>query len=247
MPDAPDTHRDEADRAHSRPAIFVSIGVVIAIGILVLTVEPLRDAVGDAVSGDTEALREDLRALGAGGVAIVLALAVVHSVVFYPTEILNASAGFVYGFWWAMPLMMFAWMVNGVICHQIGVYAARPLLMRLLNRERFERYERAVARGGVTLLIALRLIPIVPFSLFSYVLGSVGVPLWTFLWTSFVGYLPITIVFVLLGSRLEEISLTDPVIWIGTAVVIGLLLLSRWALPRLAEERDEEKEPEAAV
>jgi uncharacterized membrane protein YdjX (TVP38/TMEM64 family) len=246
VPDAPDTDRDEAERARSRPAIFVSIGVVIAIGILVLTVEPLRDAVGAAVSGDTEALREDLRALGAGGVAIVLALAVVHSVVFYPTEILNASAGFVYGFWWAMPLMMLAWMINGVICHQIGVYAARPLLMRLLNRERFERYERAVARGGVTLLIALRLIPIVPFSLFSYVLGSVGVPLWTFLWTSFVGYLPITIIFVLLGSRLEEISITDPVIWIGTVVVIGLLLLSRWALPRLAEERDEEKEPEVA-
>ncbi len=218
-----------------------------AIGILVVLVEPLRDALGDAVSGDTEALRNDLRGLGAGGVAIVLALAVVHSVVFYPTEILNASAGFVYGFWWAMPLMMFAWMINGIICHQIGVYAARPLLMRLLNRERFERYERAVARGGVTLLIALRLIPIVPYSLFSYVLGSVGVPLWTFIWTSFVGYLPITIVFVLLGSRLEEISLTDPVIWIGTVVVIGLLLLSRWALPRLADERDDEGEPEAAV
>ena len=72
------------------------------------------------------------------------------------------------------------------------------------------------------------------------VLGSVGVPLWTVIGTSFVGYLPITIVFVLLGSRLEEISPTDPVIWIGAAVVISLLLISRWALPRLAEERDTE-------
>jgi uncharacterized membrane protein YdjX (TVP38/TMEM64 family) len=203
-------------------------------------VRPLRDAVGDAISGDTEALRQDLLGLGAGGVAIVLALAVVHVVIFYPTEILNTSAGFVYGFWWALPLMMFAWTLSGVICHQIGVYAGRPLLLRLLHRERFERYERAVARGGVTLLIALRLIPIVPFSLLSYVLGSVGIPLWTFLWTSILGYLPITVVFVLLGSRLEEISPTDPVIWIGAAVVIGLLLLSRWALPRLADERREE-------
>ena len=108
------------------------------------------------------------------------------------------------------------------------------MLFRILRRDRFERFERAVERGGITLLIALRLIPIVPYSLFSYVLGSVRIPLWTFVWTSIIGYLPITIVFVLLGSRLEEISPTDPVIWGGAVVVIGLLLLSRWALPKLS-------------
>ena len=137
-----------------------------------------------------------------------------------------------------MPLMTVAWVINGIICHQIGRYAARPLLFRILHQDRFERFERAVERGGITLLIALRLIPIVPYSLFSYVLGSVGIPLWTFVWTSLVGYLPITIVFVLLGSRLEEISPTDPVIWGGAVVVIGLLLISRWALPKLGADED---------
>ena len=41
------------------------------------------------------------------------------------------------------------------------------------------------------------------------------------------GYLPLTAVFAYLGSRLEEFSLEDPLIWIGALAVIGMLLLTR--------------------
>ena len=46
----------------------------------------------------------------------------------------------------------------------------------------------------------------------------------TFIWTTAVGYLPLTAVFVYLGSQLEELSPTDPMLWLGAAVLIGLLL-----------------------
>lgn len=221
-----------------RLALVASLAAVVLIVGLVLIVQPLREAAGDAISGDTSSLREDLRDLGGAGVAIVLALALAHAVILYPAEILDAAAGFVYGFWWAMPLVMLGWLLNGIACHQIGRHAARPALLRLLGQERFTRYERAVARGGVTLLIGMRLVPIVPFSLFSYVAGSAGVPIRTFAWTTLVGYLPITALFVLLGSRLEELSPTDPVIWIGAAVLIVLMLITRKVMPMLGGERE---------
>ena len=47
------------------------------------------------------------------------------------------------------------------------------------------------------------------------------------MWTSGVGYLPLTAVFAYLGSRLESLSLDDPLLWVGVAIVIGLLLLTR--------------------
>jgi len=99
-------------------------------------------------------------------------------------------------------------------------------------------YERAVERGGVTLLLAMRLIPIVPYSLFSYAAGSARVPLWRFTWTSVVGYLPLTVVFVYLGSRLEELSPTDPFLWLGAAVIVALLVLARLYLRRLTNSED---------
>ena len=230
---------DEDDRGApageqpTRLAILLSFGSLLAIVVLVLALNPLRDAVGDALSGDTGSLRADLDGLGASGAVLVLVLSLAHAVIFYPAEILNAATGFVYGFWIALPLMMAGWLLNGIVCHQVGRYGARPLLLRLLREERFLRYERAVERGGVTLLIGIRLVPIVPFSVVSYVIGSAGVPLGTFVWTTFVGYLPLTALFVLLGSRLEELSPTDPVIWIGAALMIALLLITRRVLPML--------------
>jgi uncharacterized membrane protein YdjX (TVP38/TMEM64 family) len=72
----------------------------------------------------------------------------------------------------------------------------------------------------------MRLVPIVPFSLFSYAAGAAKVPVGRFVWTTAIGYLPLTAIFVYLGSQLEELSATDPVLWIGAVVLIALMLFT---------------------
>jgi uncharacterized membrane protein YdjX (TVP38/TMEM64 family) len=92
-----------------------------------------------------------------------------------------------------------------------------------------------VENGGVTLLLAARLVPIVPFSLFSFVAGAAAAPRIRFLWTTAVGYLPITAVAVYLGTSLEDLSPTDPRVWAAVAIVLALLLLARRLRPLLGE------------
>lgn len=217
-----------ADSSAGRPylAIALTAAGVAVLAAVVLAIEPLRTGLADAVRGDTGELRRDLRGLEVAGALIVLALALAHCVVWYPTEILDAAVGFVYGFWVGLPLLMVGWVLSGVVCYLIGAHAARPLLSRWLG-ERFDRYEEVVDRGGVTLLLGMRLVPVVPFSLFSYAAGSARVPLPRYVWTTAIGYLPLTAVFTYLGSQLEELSFDDPLLWAGVAVVIGLLLLTR--------------------
>jgi len=235
--DDPGRGADEHPLGFPWVAIAFTLVGILVLAAIVIAIEPLRTGLGDAVSGDTESLREDLRGLGVGGALIVLLLALAHSVVWYPAEILDAAAGFVYGFWGAVPLLMAGWLLNGVACHQVGRHAARPFLWRWLGKERFSSYERIVHRGGVTLLLGMRLVPVVPFSLFSYAAGSAGVPLPRFLWTTGLGYLPITAVFAYVGSRLGDLSLEDPVLWLGVVVVIVLLLLTRRLVRSLVRGR----------
>ncbi|MFN8112641.1 MAG: VTT domain-containing protein [Solirubrobacterales bacterium] len=244
--DEPDVTRVEAaveEVAEEHPnwiPIIASVGLALSIVALVLLVHPLRQAVTDALSGDTASLREDLRGFGFGGVLLVLALALSHAIIFYPAEILDAAVGFVYGFWLGMPLIMVGWMLNALVCHQIGRHAARPALVRMFGAERFGRYEGVVERGGITLLLACRMVPIVPFSLFSYVAGSARVPLGTFMWTTAVGYLPLTALFVYLGSKLEELSPNDPAIWVGAVGLIFFVFVTKKVLPMLSgAEADE--------
>ena len=91
-----------------------------------------------------------------------------------------------------------------------------------------------IERGGVTLLLALRLIPIVPFSLVCYAAGAARVPLWRFTWTTVVGYMPITALAVYFGTRLEGITLTDPLVIGSVAALLALLLIGNWIVRRQA-------------
>ena len=209
---------------------------MLALGATFGLIEPLRDAATDTLSGDTGDLRRDLRQFGAGGVVLVAALAALHTFVWYPAEILDAATGFVYGFWPAMAILMACWTAQGMLAYEIGRRAARPLLERFIRRERLERLERAVEEGGVTLLLAARLVPIVPFSLFSYVAGAATAPRVRFAWTTAVGYLPITGLSVYLGTRLDELSWTDPRIWLAVIGLLALLLLARLLKPLIEKE-----------
>jgi len=153
-------------------------------------------------------------------------------VVFYPAEIVDAAAGFVYGFFPALTLVMIGWLLSGFLCWAVGRSVARPLLDRWLGPRRLERTEAMIERGGATLLIAVRLLPIVPFSIVSYAAGAARVPPWRFIWTTAVGYLPITALAVYFGTRLEGLSLTDPIVLGCAAALLALLYAGHWVLRR---------------
>jgi len=201
---------------------------------LVLAVPALREAVAAAVRGNTAEVRHQIDSLGIGGPLLIVALALIHTVVFYPAEIVDAAAGFAYGFFPALALVTVAWVLSGLVCYAVGHKVARPLLDRWLGIERFERTEAMIERGGITLLIAVRLIPIVPFSLVSYAAGAARVPLWRFVWTTVIGYMPITALAVYFGTRLEGLTLTDPLVFGSAAALLMLLLAGRWVVRRQA-------------
>jgi uncharacterized membrane protein YdjX (TVP38/TMEM64 family) len=220
--------------------IALTVGSMLVLVAIVLLVPELRDAAKAALTGDTETLREEVRSLGVGGVLLLLALMLLHAFVWYPSEIPTAAAGFVYGFWVALPIVLAGWLISAVFTWWIGRDAARPLLHRLVGTERFERAQRAVQRGGVTILLAARLVPVVPFSLIGLVAGAAGVRLFRFSWTTLVGYLPLMVLVTLLGSRLQELSFDDPVIWVAVAGLLVLVVLAR----PLARKLRLEPEPE---
>ncbi len=223
---------------------FAEIGVTLA-GIailagLVLAVPPLREAAEAAVHGDTAEVRHQINRLGVAGPLLIVALALIHSVVIYPAEIVNAAAGFAYGFFPALAIVTVAWLLSALLCYAVGHRVARPLLDRWFGTGRFERFERMIERGGVPLLLALRLIPIVPFSLVCYAAGAARVPLWRFVWTTLVGYMPVTALAVYFGTRLEGLKVTDPLV-LGTVVaLLALLLVGNWIVRRQSSAEDGE-------
>ena len=223
----------------SRRNLLITVAVVAVCGLAVWLVSPLHQAAGYALTGNTGALRTQLRDLGAGGVLVLFGVMLAHAIVWYPAEIPTAAAGYVYGFWLALPILAVGWTVSALATFAIGHFAGRPVLYRIVGERRFLRAEGVVARGGWPILVAARLVPVVPFSLTGFVAGAAGVPLWRFAWTTAVGFLPITVIFALLGSRLQDLSLTDPVLYIALAPLLLLLAAGRPLARRMREQGDE--------
>lgn len=240
-----------SEARHERSGVpWLEIGLTVA-GIallagLVLAIPALRHAAVAAVHGETSEVRSQIKSLGAAGPLIITGLAVIHSVVPYPAEIVNAAAGFAYGFWGGLAIVSVGWMLSAFICYWFGTGVARPLLDRWFGAERFARFERMVERGGVTLLIALRLLPIVPFSLISAAAGAARVPFGRYCWTTAVGFLPITALAVYLGTRLEGIRFTDPAV-IGAVVGVVVLLLVAHLIIRRSGATDEGADENGAI
>lgn len=217
-----------------RKLLLTLVAIAVAAAV-VLLVEPLRTAMGHALHGDVDALQLQLQDLGVGGALVLVGIILVHAVVLFPAEIPNAVAGLVYGFAIALPMVMVAWTLSGLIAYGLGVWVGRPLAVRLAGEERVETAERVIGRGGAPALLMSRLVPFVPFSLVGYIAGATRVPVWRYTWTSFVGVLPITAAATYLGHALDDLSASDPLLWVAVGTLLALLVLTATVARRMRQ------------
>ena len=209
----------------------------IVFGIAVIAAVPqLRHCVGLVAHGQFTALRNYVQSLGAGGLALLVGLMLLHAIIFYPSEIVTTTIGYVYGFGPGLALAVGGWYVAALLSYALGRTVGGPVLRRLLGR-RFEWLETTMERGGPSLLLSSRLIPFVPFALVGYAAGATHTSLWRFSWTTVIGYMPLTVAVTYLGSQARTLSSTNPLLWAAVAVLIGLLVAERFLRHRGARSR----------
>jgi uncharacterized membrane protein YdjX (TVP38/TMEM64 family) len=209
----------------------------IVVGVAVIAFVPeLRHCVSLAVHGQFAGLRSYIRSLGPGGLTLLLGLMVGHAIVWYPSEIVTATAGYVYGFGPGLALVVTGWLLAALLTYALGRSVGRTLLWRLLGH-RFDWLTRTMERGGTSLLLSGRLIPVVPFALLGYAAGATHVNLWRFSWTTVIGYLPLTAAVAYLGAQAQTLSTSDPLLWVAVAVLVLLLLSERFVRRRRRKSR----------
>jgi len=216
-----------------RRRLLYTLLVLVAAAIVIATVEPLRTALTHVLHGDVDALQAQLQSLGAWGAVVVVALILAHAVIFFPAEIVNATAGLAFGFWVAFPIVLVSWVASGLLAYWLGRIAGRPIAVRLAGEKRVASAERLIDRSGAPALLVSRLVPFVPFSLVGYLAGAARVPVWRYTWTTAVGVMPITAAATYLGHALDDLSASDPLLWVAVGVIVLLSALTVHSARRL--------------
>ena len=145
------------------------------------------------------------------GALIVVALILLHAVVFFPAEIVNATAGLAFGFWVAFPIVLVSWVVSGLIAYWLGSVAGRPLAVRLAGEKRVAHGEQLIDRSGAPALLALAagpVRPVQPRRLPGRRRPRAAVALHVDVVR---GVMPITAAATYLGHALDDLSASDPI------------------------------------
>jgi uncharacterized membrane protein YdjX (TVP38/TMEM64 family) len=232
-----------AQFAYRHLVTLTAVGTVALVIVLAAATDTGRHVVDATLNGDSRELRRELRALGVGGVLVLLTVALSHAIVPFPTELVTGAAGFVYGFWLSVPLLLACWLASALLAYWLAERFGRPLARRLVGARRLERAEGLMERGGAATLLSLRLIPLIPYNAICYAAGITRVPLGRYSWTTVVGIIPLTVLVAYLGSRLESPDFSDWRVWLLIVAFVAIVVAGQVIERKLRIRRAKGEDP----
>jgi len=152
---------------------------------------------------------------------------VVCTVLFVPGSILTLGAGAIYGPVWGTLLISLASTTGAACAFLVGRYFARDQVQAWVrSNPRFAALDTAIAQKGGWIVFLLRLSPIFPFNLLNYALGLTGVRFRTYLLASWVGMIPGTIAFVLVGYAGQQALAGEQKLWYWVVAAAATLIVT---------------------
>jgi uncharacterized membrane protein YdjX (TVP38/TMEM64 family) len=99
-----------------------------------------------------------------------------------------------------------------------------------------QKFNREVEARGYLYLLIVRLIPLFPFVLVNLLSGLTRVPLRTYLWTTSLGIIPVSLIYAYAGSQLGNINSTRD-LFTGREMAALLLLVALALLSLIVKRR----------
>jgi len=201
-----DHHTPRDGRALEPRAVSWRIGLAAAVLAALIGLGVLLAFTEMGSNLDVKVLAARIRGLGNWGYAAVIGLMVVHSFVPFPAEILALCAGAVYGTLWGTVLIWVGAMIGASLSFALARWLGQPFVSAVLGPKSCAKLDGWTAEQGAVTLLVARFIPIIAFNLINYCAGLTRVSWGTFLWTTGLGIVPLTVLMVWMGASMMELT-----------------------------------------
>lgn len=178
----------------------MSRAVLAKAGALILI---LLAAVGLAIvlgPPDIAAMRSRIIAAGLWGPALFIAVYAGLALIPVPKPVLTGAGGALFGLWAGASLSLAGALVGAVISFGLGRLLGREAVDRLL-RGRLARVDALLADHGLSAVLIVRLLPLVPFIAVNYASGLSGVRFRDYVLGSAIGMVPGSLAYAALGAH----------------------------------------------
>lgn len=174
-----------------RPWLRLAVlALLLVAGLAVLLLAPLPPV---------DELRVALERAGPWAAVAFAAAYVLATLLMLPKNVLSAAAGLAFGLSAGAVLVWFAAVVGASAAFWVGRLLGRDGVARIAGRH-MERLDSLVERHGVLAVLALRLVPVAPFTAVNYGSGLTSIRFSHYLVATAVGIVPGTAAYVALGA-----------------------------------------------
>jgi phospholipase D1/2 len=128
--------------------------------------------------------------------------------IFFPTTPFMAMAGFIFGFKFGLLYTTIAGFVSAFITFYISRELGRSFIDEILSikfLDSVEKLDEKIARHGVTTVMVLRILPIMPFNVLNLLMGVSKVRTRDYALGTLVGLAPSNVIAVYLGSLIVSV------------------------------------------
>lgn len=143
---------------------------------------------------------QQIRGLGALGVAVYFLLYMVLATLTFPTTPLAIGAGLLFDFWLAVPIAVLASWTAAMLAFRFARSVGRDWVQRKMSAlPRFEQLIERLEDQGFKVVVLARLNPFIPASFKNFGLALTSVRFSTYALATFLGQLPVVLAHVYLG------------------------------------------------
>ncbi len=167
--------------------------------------------------------------LGAWGYPLAVALMTGVAMLPIPAEIPAAMNGMLFGPFGGILITWTGAIIGAQLSFELARHFGRPLVCRFIPHSAVDKVDGVVSAAGWPGLLVARLIPAVAFTALNWGLGLTACRRRTFFWTTAVGIVPGTVLFVWSGERLARLYQRNPLLAIAiSALALAVLVFVAW-------------------
>lgn len=168
-----------------------------------------------------DAVRDRIGDLGWAAPAVFVAVYAAGTLAPLPKNVLTAAAGLLFGFTQALALVWLAAVLGAAIAFALSRYLGHASFQNL-GSAHIARLDALVAERGLVVLLALRLVPVVPFTALNYLAGLTRMSRTSYLLGTALGIVPGTVAYVAVGAYGTDLGTWQSSLSLGALAVLSV-------------------------
>jgi uncharacterized membrane protein YdjX (TVP38/TMEM64 family) len=173
---------------------------------------------------DLTNIRRIVSSYGKWAPAFFMLLCVIRPIILLPIGLFSVLGGLLFGYWIGTVYTIVGSTVGSVIAYYMARYWGREWVESLL-KGKMKHLDKKCRERGLTVTFLMRVIPILPCDVVSYICGFSNIKMLDYILGTFLGIIPGTFVYSYFGSSLGNMYSRQFILSVLLIVILSLIPL----------------------